>query len=410
MGERVALCMFGKIGDFRETATSLPPSGHNQSVVAYASLAHSTVNEHLLLPNRRAGLSVHVFLHSWNPLAGPSLDRLYQPRASLHQQPQPQHERVRSAHLSLKRVLQLVRQHESAAGGFSLVMLSRFDVVWYRDLLMRGLRPTHIWLPHYCMPVLGGAKDEAAAIESLCRSDRGALAEPVYAQRFFGVRLQREVNYNSFVLDYWFISSLEVAESFADIYVRHSEYTEEMSARLGGYRPFASHFFWTFHISKLLARSKAEYEAGRTSERLRVGFITQAEIDFNLCRYYSFGNDCLVDTSPIRSKIAARVKAMSAKLEPNPFVSSQQNIGLALVTEVSTQQPGNTSASTVERNSFPRRNVKNASWLIHMCPHSLVKGLSVQCPWYSARCGREMQRRVREMLLFAESLRNAVTT
>ena len=164
-----------EIGAWDIAPTHLAKHGYNQSVAAYATLAHSSVERHVLRANRRDGLTVDTFLHSWNPEVGASLDALYTPNASLHQEPVHAFERVRSGHLSLKRVLLLLRAHEVPGDEVSLVMVSRFDVLWYTDLLLRGLSPSRILLPHVrrtALPCLRRATD----LDSLARRAAGPFS------------------------------------------------------------------------------------------------------------------------------------------------------------------------------------------------------------------------------------------
>ena len=397
---RVALCLYGKIGEWRLSSSSLPKSGSNRSVAAYAALAHSTIQRHILQANRRDGLAVDVFLHSWNPEVGPELDALYQPNASLHQQPLEALERVRSGHLSLKRVLLLLRAREVPGDEVSLIMLSRFDVLWYNDLLFRGLSSSRIWLPHHCQPVVGLRHSEVGALRSLCGSDRGALMEPAYTQRLFSVPLERQANYNSFVLDYWFISSVEVAETFGRIYHQFDEYTRQMARQLG-WRPFnAAHFYWTHHISTLLRRSEdLAAENPSAALPLRASFTAQSEVDFNLARFYEFGSDCLVETSPIRDALSARLQQLRAKLTPNPFSAAGPMLGLGYA-----RPPANRHEVLKSLEDHDERRA-NLSWLAAQCPQPLRTGRSLQCPWYSRRCSAGLQHRVRQMLLNAKTLK-----
>ena len=364
---RVALCLYGKIGTWDQSASDARDGpASNTSVVRIASLAHRTIQRHIVHANRRDGLIVDVFLHSWNPDAGAALDALYAPNASLHQAPITRLERVRSGHLSLERVLLLRRAHEIVDDAPQLVMLSRYDIVWWADLLLRELSPSRLWLPHYCQPVIALSAAASTALESLCASDRGALVEPVYARRFFGKKLERDKDYTSMVLDHWFVASAEVAETFGAIFHRHAEYAAAMQARLAGWRPFAAHFFWVHHIGLLLQRSAEELAAGRQKQQLRVGFTSQSELDFNLARYHKFGADCAIDTAPARAPLEAQIKLMTEKLTPSPFG-------------------------------------ENTSWLAAQCPAALRSGRRAQCPWYSRRCPADLQRRVKHVLATARA-------
>jgi len=378
---RIAVCLFGKIGDWESGATAYAPGVRNTSIETLATFAHSTVQRHILQANARDGLRVDVFLHSWNPEVSQVLDQLYRPNASLHEQPVQELNRVTSGHLSLERVMSLLRSHEVADDQASLVFVSRYDVVWFQDLLLRGLSPSRIWLPHHCQEYHGTTEPqpaELAAIESLCRSPRGALMEPIYARRNFpqvNERL-RYANFNSMVQDFWFIASVEVAESFAAIYRKYDQYASQIQRLLGGYRPFATHFYWTHHISKLLRTSEAAAAAGQVAEPLKVGFTSLSAVGFNLARFFGYGSDCLVETSPVRANLSERFRDMRARLTPNPFYGSRPLLGLAYAT------PGSPSRHSPEGN---------VSWLANQCPQSLRSGRKLQCPWFSKQCSRSLQ-------------------
>ena len=94
-----------------------------------------------------------VYLHSWNPEASNLLDRLYSPAASLHEHPIGTLDKVASQHLSLKRCLALLA---AAAATPDLVMVARYDLIFYSDLLVKPLlappkAADALWLPQQCM-------------------------------------------------------------------------------------------------------------------------------------------------------------------------------------------------------------------------------------------------------------------
>ena len=73
---RVALCLHGKLGDWHHSSTDHAlmadrpkclHCGHNASTASFARLLHAAMVKKVLEPNRRAGLVLDVFLHSWNP-------------------------------------------------------------------------------------------------------------------------------------------------------------------------------------------------------------------------------------------------------------------------------------------------------------------------------------------------------
>ena len=101
----------------------------------FARFVHSSIWERIVVANRRAGLEIDVFLHSWNPEIGPLLDELYQPKRSRHEKTRPGLQKVSSQHLSLKTALQLLGED----GAHELVLVMRHDVIWYEDFVLANL-------------------------------------------------------------------------------------------------------------------------------------------------------------------------------------------------------------------------------------------------------------------------------
>ena len=197
------------------------------------------------------------------------------------------------------------------------VMVGRYDVTWFTPLRLDGLDAHSLWLPHYCMPRLHARA--AAPIEKACGSDRGALAEPPYGARLvpdrrYARQVDRSADYNTFVLDYWFVASVEVALTFGAIYHEHSGYTRQLSTGLGTSPPNWMHFFWAHHISTLLRRS------ARPPALKRVRFVAQHEVAFNLARHWRGGADCLVNLPDDSFRSLRDSQAvLNQKLTPNPY-------------------------------------------------------------------------------------------
>ena len=82
-------------------------------LLGFARFASKSVWQRVIEPNRRAGLQLNLFLHSWHPEIGASLDAWYNPVASLHEPPHRIH-KVASHHLSMKRGLALVLAHATS--------------------------------------------------------------------------------------------------------------------------------------------------------------------------------------------------------------------------------------------------------------------------------------------------------
>ena len=122
-------------------------------LVGFARFASRSILQRVIEPNRRAGILIEVYLHSWHPEIGADLDRWYRPASSRHDPPLRIH-KVASHHLSMRRGFELIAAH-TAAGGRTrpppeLVMVARFDLLFFTDFLLAPLLrgpPAPLWLP-----------------------------------------------------------------------------------------------------------------------------------------------------------------------------------------------------------------------------------------------------------------------
>ena len=112
----VALALHGRLAGWQPTWAAYqtkPGRGSNWDIEPHSTLGgfarfvHSTIWERIVVANRRAGLQLDVYIHSWNPEIGPLLDRLYRPNRSRHDPIRIGLDKVASQHLSIKRVLEL---------------------------------------------------------------------------------------------------------------------------------------------------------------------------------------------------------------------------------------------------------------------------------------------------------------
>ena len=164
----LALCLHGKVSgaasashiekhpECRSDARYM----YNRSLEAHTRLAHQSHQRYIIEANRAAGVEVGVYMHSWTPEAAALLDELYTPSASRHEPALDHLDKVASQHLSLKRCVALVPRR------FSLVLVSRFDVVFLSPVLGRQLPGldgvVRLWLPQACQTLLGA---DASAVE-----------------------------------------------------------------------------------------------------------------------------------------------------------------------------------------------------------------------------------------------------
>ena len=280
----VALALHGRLAGWQPTWAvdrTRPGRGSNWDIEPHSTLGgfarfvHSTIWERIVVANRRAGLQLDVYIHSWNPEIGPLLDRLYRPNRSRHDPIRIGLDKVASQHLSIKRVLELcageVHEH---------VLVMRQDVIWYEDFVLTNLSSAPLWLPHWCLtaqltPQLGQRLRPACAAEqhsylgeSFMANEKPIASSPQLHMTWFGRAPLRHsaVDQHYIVLDWWrggsltptlsphptrtrapilrrwFVATPAVARTFGAIYDEFKAYRRGILA-LG---PFTlwTHVFW----------------------------------------------------------------------------------------------------------------------------------------------------------------------
>lgn len=182
----IALALHGKLGTWLRSASELHIDRAASSrtrgadgVASVAVTAAGSFTQHLIQPNRRRGLRLEVFVHSWSTEAAHALDTRLKPAASLYEE-LIHEDKVLSQHLSIKRVLSLVRNHSLAAASssfssssFDLVFVSRIDLFFYSDLLLDGLSADTVWLPQYCQQRWRGLAVEEPLVRAAQRETCG---------------------------------------------------------------------------------------------------------------------------------------------------------------------------------------------------------------------------------------------
>ena len=280
----VALALHGRLAGWQPTWAvdrTRPGRGSNWDIEPHSTLGgfarfvHSTIWERIVVANRRAGLQLDVYIHSWNPEIGPLLDRLYRPNRSRHDPIRIGLDKVASQHLSIKRVLELcageVHEH---------VLVMRQDVIWYEDFVLTNLSSAPLWLPHWCLtaqltPQLGQRLRPACAAEqhsylgeSFMANEKPIASSPQLHMTWFGRAPLRHsaVDQHYIVLDWWrggsltptpsphptrtrapilrrwFVATPAVARTFGAIYDEFEAYRRGIRA-VG---PFTlwTHVFW----------------------------------------------------------------------------------------------------------------------------------------------------------------------
>jgi len=268
-------------------------------LLGFARFASKSILQRIIEPNRRAGVKLDVFLHSWHPEIGADLDHWYSPVSSRHDQP-VQLQKVASHHLSMKRGLALIAAHTRATDGGGtyrpanhpppeLVMVARFDLIFFTDFLFTPLLsgpPAPLWLPTWCMryPVNG---EQFEAMTGACGGRNRGTAYIMTPPRVsvMHTRLRRVVSPTADVdmamLDWWFVAPLAIAASFGDVHDQFSYYAS-LLRRLYPYLPHESHYFWALHVYHVLKVGGAlRYIPEQLEGR-----------DFRLARQWMYGSHC----------------------------------------------------------------------------------------------------------------------
>ena len=275
----LAVCLHGKIGTWRRSATELHNDRHASSrtrgvaeVISLAAVAAVSIAERVVEPNKRAGLDVAIYLHSWSPEVKDALEARLTPAASLYEDPVHK-DKVLSQHLSIKRVLNLMDTNRPPPRAYDLVLVSRLDIYFYSDLALHALpRTTSAWLPEFCQERRHGLGVTQPATRERVRRVCGCLkgrchvagmpnipligfAEVPTPQRLFrdpaswrwrplpGSRyraLEPALSFNAIVNDVWFVATPAVARSFSWIYDSHEHYLRELRQQLN---PHGDGFF-----------------------------------------------------------------------------------------------------------------------------------------------------------------------
>ena len=276
----IALVLHGRLATWTSSASRSQHmmgcgngSAYVQSLLSAARFAHESIWEHVVLANERSGLRVRVYLHSWSPEAGALLSRLYQPQNSLHERPIPGLDKVRSQALSLSRALAMVPTTQDTA----LVVVTRYDLIFYRDLLLEGLlrerESTGLWLPQLCLQAVGLSPSDAVPMHTACgcvgshrcssqrQVTRGSLLEAPYL-RWASARVRQSLGAAgyAFVDDRLFVATLPVAHSFATIYQHRPRY-DSWLAQLANQSDWLKsggalwmHYYFAVHIEMIVAR------------------------------------------------------------------------------------------------------------------------------------------------------------
>ena len=285
----LAIVLHGKIGGMTPMAPDVSttsmmrvrsvdgaPASSSMMALSYASLL-----QHVIAPNRRRGIQVDIFGHSWSPEVAGLLDALYQPTRSLHEPPRGDLKcpavdhvflkecfRTVSHLLGIRRAIEVKVDEERARGKrFDSVYIGRWDVLWNRPLSLPSLpgwatrTANTFWLPHHCVPRLGEPATRVPLKSAVCGGPANGWRGPPAAKqcrtdhRPCGGDMSPMAR-EYFLLDWWTVaSSSAAADTFGvGMHANISELWDITSKRLTRYARNTSratpmgHTFWGLQL------------------------------------------------------------------------------------------------------------------------------------------------------------------
>ena len=378
-------------------------SSSNAALRAFAGFSHSSLWEHVVLANRKAGGSVRVIIHSWTPEVGDVLDHLYKPAASKHEPPNPELDKVASQHSSMYRALTLLNSLSQPTDD--LIMVARLDLLLFTDVPLVALASAHgasaaaaasssatpsprdvLYLPHTCVPsrltlAKGPRAFESRVLRRACSGTAtrglptGRRMLPVQLTRYQPGAIQAlssEHDFTLFVLDYFFIGTPNVAASFAKLAERLPEVSARLRAKFSGRGrrngpgiPLWSHLYWAEHVLGTLVPSGVSLR-----------FTLLHEADFTLARFWRFGADCLTRVRWRDASSGARAYTKTDKEGEHDAWALDDEAFAAF---------DNVTASARGLRASGRRALQGSP-LTEQCPLSLESGKHILCPWFSKAC------------------------
>ena len=197
-------------------------SAHS-TLAGFAAFGRGSLWQYVISPNREAGLSLDIFLHSWHAEIGALLDAMYAPTASRHEPVQRRLNTVQSQHLSMKTALGLMTKHEATTRQpYDLALVTRYDILYFTQLMLAPLGEAPLWLPHWChrYPLTAQA---GMLIRAACGNwpghGEGYLVHPATTtgvdptSRLRRSLKSREADFDFAYLDWWFVATPAIART-----------------------------------------------------------------------------------------------------------------------------------------------------------------------------------------------------
>ena len=288
-GHSLAIVLHGKIGGMVPMVSDVPTASMMRvrsvegasASSSMMALSYASLLQHVIAPNRRRGIQVDIFGHSWSPEVAGLLDALYQPTRSLHELPRsdlrcPVVDRVMlkecvrtvSHLLGIRRAIEVKMAEERERGKkFDSVYIGRWDVLWNRPLSLPSLpgwaarTANTFWLPHHCVPRSGEPARNVKLKSAVCGGSGKGWRGPPGAKecrsdhRPCGGDMSSKAR-EYFLLDWWTVaSSSAAADTFClGMHANHTELWDTTVKRLSRFASPTSratpmgHTFWGLQL------------------------------------------------------------------------------------------------------------------------------------------------------------------
>jgi hypothetical protein len=204
-------------------------SGHNDKGHQVNSWkAFENMQKHIFSKN-----DVDVFCHTWGERNQALLDAL-KPIDAAFEEPKvfdgidvgSRLHSIYSRWHSHKKVTELKRKHEIENDvRYDFVMVCRFDVLFFRDLVFSEYDPDNFHIAHWCEFTRGRKKIGNKNVYTYLEKEKIELRDLTHIHKGYEIGEQG-------VSDFWFFSSSENMDKFASVFDNIEGYGEESNHRL----------------------------------------------------------------------------------------------------------------------------------------------------------------------------------
>ncbi len=146
---KIAFCLYGVVGNIKGKA------GRNKSSSKkILKIGFNHYKKHIFNKNK----NVDIFIHTWSKDLEKEIRKLYKPKATIFQKQIifeiPKHvegnDQRKQSHYSrwysTKKVIELKSKYERKNNfKYDMVMLSRFDIAWQKDLFLKNFDPRYFY-------------------------------------------------------------------------------------------------------------------------------------------------------------------------------------------------------------------------------------------------------------------------